>query len=278
MAVITAKKSDEEGYNAYYKGQVVDGGGSKENYMTIFERQVRPFYLGGPTKGYARGVALQSLLAAVEASGNQPEDLTVLDAGSGLGRLSAYLACKGFNVVGIDISSEGCATGQKLADELGVSDHCRFHAESLESTSLDDSSINFILGHGTLHHFIKYEQVPAEFKRILKVGGEGFFADSFSENRVYRIFHDKKKMEKLGDVPLTRRMIFEYFRGFEVKLLPMDWFVMLDKLYLKLLPKAAVPLVRKLSRVHFWLDRRIPADSPLALALSGSVMTSIRRV
>ena len=44
--------------------------------------------------------------AAADRRGISRSELTVLDAGSGQGELSVYLACKGFKVIAVDISTE----------------------------------------------------------------------------------------------------------------------------------------------------------------------------
>ena len=70
-------------------------------------------------------------------------------------------------------------TIRRTPKKVGVSDKCDFRAESLEKISINDSSINYIIGHASLHHFIKYEAVPNEFRRVMKNEAKGFFADSF---------------------------------------------------------------------------------------------------
>jgi len=207
-----------------------------------------------------------------------PRGVKVLDAGCGQGELSVYLASHGFAVVGVDVSSVACAQAAELASALGVSDRCTFLAEDLTHLSLADASIHCIIGHAALHHFIKYEGVPLELARVLRPDGQGFFADAFGENKLYHLFHDKKKMQRLGDVSLTKPLVERFFSPyFHVEILPTDWFVMLDKLYEKLLPSPAEPLLRSISKLHFWLDRKLPTSSRTALYLSGSAMTHIRR-
>ena len=272
------EKTDRTGYNDHYKDNLSDliKINSKEEYINAYgNTRIGPYYCSGNTKGFVRGEAIKRLLNLIESRGQKNEELTILDAGFGQGELSIYLGCLGFNVIGIDISSEAKECADNLAEKVGVSDKCNFRAESLEKTSISDSSIDYVIGHASLHHFIKYEAVPNEFRRVMKNGAKGFFADAFGENKLYHLFHDKEKMRRLGDVTLTKDLIESYFNGFSPKIVPTDWFVMLDKLYIKIFPKSLYGFVRKLSKLHNSLDRSIKGDSRIALRLSGAVITEI---
>jgi SAM-dependent methyltransferase len=279
-SLLSNKKTDKEGYNEFYKdkaSQLLQECDTPEEYIKLFgKRGLSPFADGGNTKGYVRGLAVQKLIESSDLIDVPRNRLTILDAGCGLGELSVYLACQGFSVVGVDVSTEACEAAEKLSQRIGVSENCLFLAESLEDLSLADSSVDFIIGHASLHHFIKYD-VPKEFYRIMKKGAKGFFADGFGENRIYHIFHDKEKMERLGDVSLTKELIESYFSCFKVSLIPTDWFVMLDKLYLRVVPRRFEKYIRRLSKVHFWLDRKLPKSNRASLFLSGSVMTTIEK-
>ena len=277
---VDAERTDRAGYNDHYKENLSDlcDISSPEDYIRIYrETRIGPYYKSGNTKGYVRGLALNKLIADADRLVRPREDIEILDAGSGQGELSIYLACLGFNVVSVDISSEAKACGEYLASQVGVSNNCDFHDESLDKISVDDSSIDFVIGHASLHHFIKYEGVPGEFRRVLRDGGRGYFADSFGENRFYHLFHNKEQMRRLGDVTLTKNLIESYFRDFDLKITPTDWFIMLDKLYIKFLPRSWNPLVRNISRVNNWLDRKLPNESRFSLFLSGSVFTEITK-
>ncbi len=274
------RKTDKSGYNEFYKEKVSDllKCSNAIEYTQLFEIiGLSPYSKGGGTKGYVRGLAVSELINEAKKLDKKNNEITILDAGCGLGELSVYLASKGFRVVGVDISEEACNGAKKLADQVGVMDKCNFLANSLEKISVDDSSIDFIIGHASLHHFIKYESIPEEFKRIMKSGSKGFFADSFGENKFYHIFHNKEEMERLGDVILTKKLVMNYFNLFKTEMIPTDWFVMLDKLYLRVFPKNLYSTVQKISKIHFWLDRKISLNSRITLYLSGAVMTKIEK-
>lgn len=276
----TANKVDKSAYDIYYQNslsQLIQAK-DKAEYIEHYERMHhRPFFAGGQSKSYVRSLSTKALLDSVQALNLSPSDVTILDAGCGRGELSVYLGCKGFRVIGIDISETACACALELARHFEIESQCRFLAENLEHLPLEDNSIDFIIGHGALHHFIKYQGVPGEFSRIMKHHAAGYFADSFGENRLYHLFHDKEKMQRLGDVILTSKLIKAYFSEFEVRLLPTDWLVMLDKFYQKVLPKRFNHLIRSVSKVHFYMDRKIPVCPP-TLYLSGSVMTAISKM
>lgn len=83
-------------------------------------------------------------------------------------------------------------------------------------------------------------------------------------------------MEQMGDCLLTKDMIMNYYKEFDAVIIPTDWFVMLDKLFVKVLPSSIKLILRKISKFYFWLDRKIPVNSRVALFLSGSIVTVIK--
>jgi ubiquinone/menaquinone biosynthesis C-methylase UbiE len=274
------ERPDREGYNVHYRDNPSSfmSLSDPEEFIRRYEDiRLGPFHDSESTKGYVRGETIRRLLREVDHTSKPRSEFCILDAGSGQGELSVYLSSLGFRVYGVDISDEAKWCGNQLAEKVGVADRCTFLSESLEQTSIPTGQVDFVVGHASLHHFIKYEGVPKEFMRVMADGAKGYFADSFGENKLFRLFHNKEKMQRLGDVSITKEMIENYFKGFSVHITPTDWFVMFDKLYLKAFPKRFRPVVKKMSKLHHRLDRRIPQDSRLALALSGAVLTEIEK-
>jgi|UPI0003677FC8 2-polyprenyl-3-methyl-5-hydroxy-6-metoxy-1,4-benzoquinol methylase len=273
---------EKDAHDVFYQGgnDLLHAANTVDDYVQWYHGlYLSPFHRGGITKGYVRNQAVEALLQAVALSGKNYNQVRVLDAGCGQGGLSVYLACLGFEVIAVDLSEVACADARTLAKKLAVDNRCVFHATSLADIPEEDHSIDYIIGHASLHHFIKYREIPAELSRISKPGCEGFFADSYGENPIYRLFHNKEQMTRLGDVSLTKPMVEDYFNPlFSVQMIPADWFAMLDKLWLKVLPRSSLGLARAMAKVHHSLDRCIPISSRIALRLSGSAMTHIKRL
>jgi SAM-dependent methyltransferase len=272
---------ERDSYNRLYAsnsgtGEIADLASLQRSFIRT---DLSPFKAGGATKGLARGLALRKMLADIGLRRQDIAALRVLDAGCGRGSLSLFLASLGVGrVFSVDLSDVAIGLLQERAARLGVADRITAHAGSLEDIPIEDGGIDLIIGFASLHHFIKYPPVARELERVLAPAGRAYFADSFGENRLYRVFHDRERMHALGDVILTRHRIRDFFGpGLDITLFPVDWFAMLDKLYLKVLPRSCRPLTRRLGSLHYALDRAIPMATTLALSLSGSLVTQAEK-
>jgi len=104
---------------------------------------------------------------------------TVLDAGCGTGRNLVYLLQSGFEVFGVDESSEALAQTRRLAIELAPhlpSDN--FRAEPVEKMSYSDAGFDVVLSSAVLHFARdegQWQSMVGEMWRVLKPGGI-FFA------------------------------------------------------------------------------------------------------
>jgi len=105
--------------------------------------------------------------------------MRVLDAGCGTGRNLVYLLQSGFEVFGIDESSEALAQTQRLVTQLAP--HLpldNFRVEAVERISHEDAGFDVVLSSAVLHFARDEEQWQAmvrEMWRVLKPGGI-FFA------------------------------------------------------------------------------------------------------
>ena len=282
MSSVGKQMADETGYKAHYHDAVDTFSRflTQEEYIQAYElRRATPFHKGGGAGGFA-GDALRILLDRlakhVAAQGKTVDQVTILDAGSGLGHLSVYLACKGYCVHGVEIAKPGAEAARRLAERLGVGDRATFHVCSLEQTDLPDRSIDVIVGRNTLHHFIKYKNVPREFRRIVRDDSIGLFTDPFGENVFKNLFHDKERMRRLGDELLTKRSVEAFFHPSTVHFLPMHWFGLFNKLLRRHVIGARwLKLRRKLAGLFYGLDQMIPVNNRLALWFAGTVITEV---
>ncbi|MCP8304713.1 MAG: class I SAM-dependent methyltransferase [archaeon] len=105
-----------------------------------------------------------------------------LDVCSGAGKNAVYLAKKGFDVTGIDISPTAIKYAKKRAREAGVSERCKFFTGNVTEMKIPKDNFDFIFDRGCYHHIPK-EDKPKFVKIIsdsLKKGGK-YFLSCFSD-------------------------------------------------------------------------------------------------
>lgn len=101
--------------------------------------------------------------------------MRVLDAGCGPGRNLVYLLKTGYEVFGVDESSEAVAQTRRLAAELAP--HLpaeNFRVEAVEKMSFADSSFDVVLSSAVLHFArdkAQWSAMVKEMWRVLKPGG-----------------------------------------------------------------------------------------------------------
>jgi SAM-dependent methyltransferase len=106
-------------------------------------------------------------------------EMRILDAGCGSGRNLVYFFRSGYDVCGVDQSSEAIAQARRLASSLAPGLPAdNFRVEEVERLSFGDASFDIVVSSAVLH-FARDEQqwqaMIAEMWRVLKPGGI-FFA------------------------------------------------------------------------------------------------------
>ncbi|MFW9875138.1 MAG: class I SAM-dependent methyltransferase [Candidatus Thorarchaeota archaeon] len=109
----------------------------------------------------------------------------ILDVGCGIGSLSFYLAKRGANVVGIDLSKnliEFCKMEAKKK-ELTI----EFKEMNAQIPEFEDESFDIIVGFRVVHHLPNIELFFKECKRILKQKGYIAFIEPLKKNLIVEL-------------------------------------------------------------------------------------------
>ncbi|MBW7995912.1 MAG: methyltransferase domain-containing protein [Candidatus Glassbacteria bacterium] len=128
------------------------------------------------------------------------EDCTVLDLGCGAGRdayLAARLAGPSGRVIGVDMTGQQLDVARRNLDSqmkrFGYAKaNVEFHQgfiEDLRAIGIEDGSIDVVISNCVLNLSPDKRAVFSEIFRVLKPGGELFFADIFAGRRVPERFH-----------------------------------------------------------------------------------------
>ena len=111
--------------------------------------------------------------------GRITSEMRVLDAGCGGGRNLIYFFRSGFNVSGVDQSSEAIAQIRSLAAQLAPHlPEDNFRAAAIEQMPFDDESFDVVISSAVLHFArdeAHWHSMVREMWRVLKPGGI-FFA------------------------------------------------------------------------------------------------------
>lgn len=158
-----------------------------------------------------------------------------LDIGCGLGRHSVYMADKGFDVTGADISEFAAEHLKKWAKRLGLK------VEAVVSDMFDlpfkDNEFDCVMAYNSVYHTDTegFGRALEEVRRVLKPGGELFItliskgtwsflnasdSDRVDENTVIR--NDKDTENNVPHFYMDYYDIKRFFKGFEFVLEPVE--------------------------------------------------------
>jgi sarcosine/dimethylglycine N-methyltransferase len=107
-------------------------------------------------------------------------DAYVLDAGSGLGGPSRYLAeTFGCRVVGVDLAPDYVAIARLLADKSGLAEKVSYVAGSITDLPFPDETFDLVWTQHVVMNIRDRDGLYREIRRVLKKGGRLAFYDPY---------------------------------------------------------------------------------------------------
>jgi 2-polyprenyl-3-methyl-5-hydroxy-6-metoxy-1,4-benzoquinol methylase len=205
---ICIKEAEQAFFDAYYRQHApADYPDTLADFCERFRRvELVPFHEGG-WSWWAD--PHQEVFDKIEPVNG----LRVLDYGCGSGKLGTYLAHRGADVNGFDLSGEATAVANHSAARYGLS--AEFRQMDAENLTYPDNEFDLALGFGVLHHVIKYPRASSELFRVMKPGARAVFVETLWDNPVLNLARRATLAEEdAGDAHLTDRNIREFCHNF----------------------------------------------------------------
>ncbi len=93
----------------------------------------------------------------------------ILEIGCGIGSIVFELSGKGYDITGIDISSEAIEYGRKKYGDI------RLEVQAAETLPYEDESFNAVLSFDLFEHIASIDKHISEVERVLRPGGHYLF-------------------------------------------------------------------------------------------------------
>lgn len=170
----------------------------------------RPSYAGGDYSSENK-IAFRDL---IRKHGGW-EDKLVLDYACGVGRWAMYFALTGAKkVVGFDFSEVGVQRGRERVQQQGLEGKVELHVMDAANLTFPSNEFDLVIGHGALHHTMKYPGTLEHLHRVIKPGGKAFFIENLSDFFVWKLWWWAKGAVEEGDIPIFADAFRENTKAF----------------------------------------------------------------
>ena len=112
-------------------------------------------------------------------------DMKVLDIGCGLGTVSLYIANKGNEVLGIDISEKALDAAQRSADFLGV-ENITFQAGDFFDAEFQEK-FDFVIAIGVLEHLVDDSKALWRINQLMNPGAILYLMVTSKKSHLHRL-------------------------------------------------------------------------------------------
>lgn len=186
---------------------------ASKNDLSDDDLRVKPDDSHDPIMPWLAELGIRDFMTALRDHLQIRPGMRVLDIGCGQGFLSAYLAHRGAEVLGCDISPRSIKTCERRAAVSGLSDRCTFKVMDCEALEVASESLDAVTGCFVLHH-LDLPKVARELTRVLKPGARSAFIETMGYNGALMaaraLLPGKFGIEKASsddEYPLTRQRV-----------------------------------------------------------------------
>ena len=161
------------------------------------------------------------------------QDKHVLDYACGPGHMSVYFALTGArHVDGFDLSEEAIRRGRVRVEAQGLSDRVTLTQMDAQHLTYPDQTFDIVIGHGVIHHTIKYPGIFENLYRVMKPGASAYFLEGLADFPLFKLWWTIKGEVPQGDVPIYAAEVLEKTKMFSKVEVIGDTFLHAGKLFL----------------------------------------------
>lgn len=189
----------------------------------------------------------------------------VLDYACGNGTMAIYYAMKGARkVVGFDFNKVAIDKGMQTVRAMKLKDKVSLFHMDASSLKFENEEFDIVIGHGALHHCIKYENIFENLYRVMKPNSSAYFLENLADFFLWKIRWYLRGQLPQGDVPIFSRDIIQRTRMFKkVEILGMTF---INGLKAIIKPKGSktemTNLKRNILRITYRLDEQLFNNFP----------------
>lgn len=126
-----------------------------------------------------------------------------LDYCCGLGNWAVYFGLTGAReVVGFDMAVQGIELGMEHVRKQGLAGKVRLVVADATNLPFDDGEFEIVIGHGVIHHTIKYPGIFEHLHRVMKPGTKAYFLENLADFPLWKLWWRWKGEVPDGDVPI----------------------------------------------------------------------------
>jgi ubiquinone/menaquinone biosynthesis C-methylase UbiE len=135
-------------------------------------------------------------------------DKYVLDYGCGDALFATYYALTGASkVAGFDLAETGIYRAIERLEKQGLCDKAKLFVMDASNLDFPDNEFELVIGHGVLHHVIKYPNIFEELYRVMKPGSKAFFYEGLADFPLWKLHWKIQGEVPQGDVPIFSKEV-----------------------------------------------------------------------